>query len=66
LAHLPRSPHPLEHSCAAPARRLAMVSGREPERMKSITLPTSGSLPLCCATVSSRSRKVPAPKNIAS
>src|SRR5262245_18141108 len=32
------------------ARRIAIVSGREPARMKAITLPTSGSAPLCAAT----------------
>src|SRR5262245_9704747 len=37
-------------SSSADARRMAMVSGREPARMKAITLPTSGSPPLCPAT----------------
>src|SRR5262252_4731517 len=53
-------------SSSTDARRMAMVSGREPARMKAITLATSGSSPLCAATWSSRSRNVPAPKNIAS
>src|SRR6266508_2770894 len=48
------------------ARRMAMVSGREPERIKAITLATRGSAPLCAATLSSRSRNVPLPKNMAS
>ena len=48
------------------ARRIAIVSGREPARMNPITLLTSGSAPLCAATRSSRSRNVPAPKNMAS
>src|SRR5262249_14445885 len=52
-------------SSPAWARRMHMGNGREPARMKATTLATSGSLTLC-ATVSSRSRNVPAPKNMAS
>ena len=37
-------------SSSVEARRIAMVSGREPARMKAITLPTSGSAPFCAAT----------------
>src|SRR5262249_5358152 len=53
-------------SSSTDARRTAMVNGRVLARMKAITLATSGSSPLCAATWSSRSRNVPAPKNIAS
>src|SRR5262245_44611363 len=45
-------------SSSTDPRRMAMVSGREPARMKAITLATSGSWPLCTATWSSRSRNV--------
>src|SRR5262249_37479139 len=37
-------------SSPADARRMAMVSGREPARMKAITLATSWSSQLCAAT----------------
>src|SRR5262249_11566446 len=47
------------------ARRTAMVNGREPDRTKATTLATRGSSELC-ATASTRSRNVPAPKNMAS
>src|SRR5216684_4122208 len=50
---------------SARARRTAMVIGREPARMKAITLATSGWSPLAASTASSRSRKVPLPKNMA-
>src|SRR5262249_13302948 len=52
-------------SSSAAARRTAMVNGRLPERMKATTFATSGSLPHCAATRSSRSRNVPAPKHMA-
>src|SRR5262249_34284970 len=54
------------NSSSTSARRTAMVNDCEPERMKAITLPTSASSPWLAATASTRSRKVPVPKNIAS
>src|SRR5262245_12430459 len=53
-------------SSSTSARRTAMVKGCEPERMKATTVATSASSAWLAATASSRSRKVPAPKNNAS
>src|SRR5271166_4924254 len=59
----PLAPHV---SFSGRARRIALVSGCEPERMKAMTSAISGSSPLLAATRSRRSLNVPAPKNIAS
>src|SRR5437764_5679511 len=58
--------HIAHASLASCPRRIAMVRGRDPERMKAMTPPINASPRLPAATSSTRSRNIPLPKNIVS